>query len=550
MIRSRTGATLLALCLLTSAVARGQGTVVKSGDRIAFLGDSITEAGAGHPGGYAQLVISGLAANGIEAELIPAGIGGHKSDQMLERLERDVLSKTPTWMTLSCGVNDVWHGEHGVPLEAYRSNITAIVDRAQAAGVQVLVMTATMIGEDAQNANNRALAPYNVFLRELAAQRHCPLADVNADMQAALVPASPGRERVDPQLTSDGVHMGPLGDRLMARGVLRAFGLDAAQLERANQAWLDAPGTATVYAQWGLTLRQYEQLSALAIGRGKSVSVLASEELDRAIQALLHDASAAALPTPPAVRVQESRRYDARCLELEIGDTKGFVILPTAPAADGSKPWVWYAPAYWRGYPNERLSWLFTRLLKEGFAICGTDVGDSFGSPASRKTYSLFHAHVVKEYGLSPKACLLPQSRGGLMWYNWAVENPRLVACIGGIYPVCDLTSYPGLAATAAAYGMSEAELTAQLAQHNPLERLAPLASAKVPILHLHGDDDSVVPLDRNSGELIARYRALAGPGELVVIPGQGHAELPVYFESERLLAFFLDHGRAAQAKK
>ena len=71
-----------------------------------------------------------------------------------------------------------------------------------------------------------------------------------------------------------------------------------------------------------------------------------------------------------------------------------------------------------------------------------------------------------------------------------------------------------------------------------------------MPILHVHGDDDSVVPLDKNSRALIDRYRALAGPGELVVIPGKGHAELPEFFESERLLAFFLEHGKSSPTPK
>jgi len=58
---------------------------VKSGEKIAFMGDSITQAGA-RPGGYVRLVISGLEANGIKTTAIPAGISGHKSNQMLARL--------------------------------------------------------------------------------------------------------------------------------------------------------------------------------------------------------------------------------------------------------------------------------------------------------------------------------------------------------------------------------------------------------------------------------------------------------------------------------
>ena len=49
---------------------------VKAGDKVAFLGDSITQQGNGGPGGYVQLVGSGLAANGVKVEIIGAGISG------------------------------------------------------------------------------------------------------------------------------------------------------------------------------------------------------------------------------------------------------------------------------------------------------------------------------------------------------------------------------------------------------------------------------------------------------------------------------------------
>src|SRR5689334_9535555 len=62
---------------------------------MAFLGDSITEQGAGSTGGYVKLVVGGLEANGAKITPIFAGISGNKSNEMLARLERDVLSKKP-----------------------------------------------------------------------------------------------------------------------------------------------------------------------------------------------------------------------------------------------------------------------------------------------------------------------------------------------------------------------------------------------------------------------------------------------------------------------
>ena len=42
-------------------------------------------------------------------------------------------------------------------------------------------------------------------------------------------------------LTSDGVHMNPTGDRLMAKGILAAFGLTTEQLKKAEEGWPETP---------------------------------------------------------------------------------------------------------------------------------------------------------------------------------------------------------------------------------------------------------------------------------------------------------------------
>jgi len=224
---------------------------VKSGDKIAFLGDSITAGGWGNPAGYVKLVIAGLEANGVKAEPIPAGISGHKSDQMLARLDKDVLSKKPQWMTLSCGVNDVWHGPRGVPLDdamaksgtyddkvasrgTYQKNITAILDQATAAGVKPVMLTATVIQENLASKENGLLSPYNNFLRQLAKEKNVPMADLFAMFEERIKAENKPNVKV---LTSDGVHMNTEGNKLMATGVLKAFGLNEAELDKAKASW-------------------------------------------------------------------------------------------------------------------------------------------------------------------------------------------------------------------------------------------------------------------------------------------------------------------------
>jgi hypothetical protein len=248
--------------------------------------------------------------------------------------------------------------------------------------------------------------------------------------------------------------------------------------------------------------------------------------------------------TQPALAYELSGRLPCRGEFFEVQGRPAFVLLPTRGAQGPAIPWVWYAPTFPQ-HPDPSHLWMFRRLLDGGIAIGGVDLGESCGNPAGRAVCTAFWRQVRRDHRLADAACLMPQSRGGLMLYNWVAEHPEGVACITGIYTVCDLRSFPGLPAAARAYGMEEPALAARLAEHNPVDRLAPLAAAGVPILHVHGDSDAIVPLERNSGELVARYRALGGWGRVIVVPGKGHQVVPEFFESQELLEFAMQGARA-----
>ncbi|HTJ79361.1 MAG TPA: GDSL-type esterase/lipase family protein [Rariglobus sp.] len=262
---------LVLLSLLTNPVRADNGILLHNGQKLAFFGDSITAHGWENPGGYVKLIMDAFAKEGITLTPIPAGGSGAKSDDLVERLDRLVLSKQPDWMTLSCGVNDVWSGARGVPLDAYKKNMTEILDRAKAKGVKVLLLTATVITEDENNPNNQKLAPYNDWLRQTARERNLPLADVGAAIRTALSKTKTSNSSRN--LTIDGVHMNAEGDLIMAKTCLRAFGFSEKQLEKIEQQWLTQPDNATfnsgqnVSAKVGITLAQYRGMEAWAKSR-------------------------------------------------------------------------------------------------------------------------------------------------------------------------------------------------------------------------------------------------------------------------------------------
>jgi len=221
-------ATLIAAALFVGCATAPQ-PLIKNGDTVAFLGDSITELGASNPNGYCNLVVRDLAARGVNVTPVFAGISGHKSNQMLERVERDVISHHPQVVFVSCGVNDVWHGANGVELPDYQRNMTELVDKLVASGAQVIILNSTLIGEDAAGENNVKLDKYNAFLAELAREKSLPIADLNGAMKAAIAAKVATGKSAGTLLTVDGVHMNDVGNKMMAEGALAAAGFDCAK---------------------------------------------------------------------------------------------------------------------------------------------------------------------------------------------------------------------------------------------------------------------------------------------------------------------------------
>ena len=64
------------------------------------------------------------------------------------------------------------------------------------------------------------------------------------------------------------------------------------------------------------------------------------------------------------------------------------------------------------------------------------------------------------------------------------------------------------LAKACIAYEMTERQLLIQLHQHNPVDRLVRLADANIPVLCIHGDADTLVPLDENSEKFVLNNSA------------------------------------------
>ena len=233
--------------------------------------------------------------------------------------------------------------------------------------------------------------------------------------------------------------------------------------------------------------------------------------------------------------------------KAEIFEIEGHkAVLYAAPKPAEGKPWLWYAPTLNGGVSLAGRPVYFEAFMKAGISIAGFDLGEVRGSPASSAKFTLFYDAMVKR-GFSAKPILLGQSRGGMMTLAWAFRNPDKVKAWVGIYPVCNLASWPlknSKKDTLADFAMTEPELVAKLSEFNPIDNLKGLLANKVPMFAVHGDSDVVVPYDLNTMLLKERYEAGGGQITVKVIPGEGHKVGPSFFECQELVDFVLKHAK------
>jgi pimeloyl-ACP methyl ester carboxylesterase len=200
------------------------------------------------------------------------------------------------------------------------------------------------------------------------------------------------------------------------------------------------------------------------------------------------------------------------------------IVFPETPGND--RNWVWRA-RFWGHEPQ-----VDKALLSKGFYLVYIDVAGLYGNHEAVEIWDRFYKFITGKYNLNPKAVLEGMSRGGLIIYNWASQNTDKVLCIYADAPVCDIKSWPGglFNGTGTPGSWIECLRVYNLDEKSvmdfegiPLNTCVNVAKAGIPVIHVCGDSDEVVPYEENTELLAKKFREAGGEIKIILKEGVGH---------------------------
>lgn len=171
-------------------------------------------------------------------------------------------------------------------------------------------------------------------------------------------------------------------------------------------------------------------------------------------------------------------------------------------------------------------------LLERGFHIAYCDVADLFGNKEAVERWNNFYQLMLNN-GFSKKVVLEGMSRGGLIIYNWAAQNPEKVACVYADAPVLDGTSWPGGKGNGAGspedwtrfkemYAIPSEDAVTNF-KGDPIHKIDAIVKGRYPMLHVCGEADVVVPADENTRIFEKKIKEAGGSIKVIYKKGVGH---------------------------
>ncbi|MDZ7618150.1 MAG: SGNH/GDSL hydrolase family protein [Patescibacteria group bacterium] len=230
---------LAALALVPEASSAGP-QPFQDGDRVCFIGDSITHGGLYH--GYIRLFYATRFPE-RDIRFFNCGISGDSAGGATRRFSWDIGGNRPTVATIMLGMNDVSRGLYGkdapdeanlqrrqAAIDGHVANMRKLSEQLRDSGSQIVYITPSIYDQtstiDKENlfGVNDALGICAEHAKKMAAEFAGTVVDFHGEMSRINAEC----QKSDPQSTivgGDRVHPGKVGHLIMAHAFLKAQGV-------------------------------------------------------------------------------------------------------------------------------------------------------------------------------------------------------------------------------------------------------------------------------------------------------------------------------------
>lgn len=213
--------------------------IIQPHSKFVLAGDSVTDMGRTQPIGEGLFnphgtgypnVIQGLLTSvypDFFINVVNMGYSGNTSRDLLNRLERDILSLKPDYLSVMIGANDVWRQfdtpqipENSVLPEEYRENLIKIVRLSKTVTSNIILMTPVYWESSLTDAMSARMREYGQIVREVSAQEKVLFCDVQSRVDRVLKHCNAN------YITWDRVHPNIPGANVIAHALLDTLEFD------------------------------------------------------------------------------------------------------------------------------------------------------------------------------------------------------------------------------------------------------------------------------------------------------------------------------------
>ncbi|MCD9026192.1 SGNH/GDSL hydrolase family protein [Cohnella silvisoli] len=213
--------------------------LLQKGQKVLFIGDSITDCERAKPAGeglfgalgkgYVSMVDALLQAVYPELgiRVVNTGISGNTVLELQARWQEDVLDRKPDWLSVMIGTNDVWR-QYDTPFikdwhvyaDKYEATLRALVAQTKPHVRNVVLMTPFYLESNEQDAMRRTMDEYGAIVRKIAEETGVLFVDTQAAFNVVL------KDLYSATLAWDRVHPSQAGHAVLARAFLNKVGFE------------------------------------------------------------------------------------------------------------------------------------------------------------------------------------------------------------------------------------------------------------------------------------------------------------------------------------